>query len=90
MDAPTGRLFVSVDCVHEHGSRTKIRANGHPPIERLRVIQKQGSTWSESRFDTSSEETAIGNKVTKDDLHNLTNLLYSLENLRKRSGEDSN
>jgi len=88
LDSSTGRLVVSVDCLHEKGSRTKIRADEECPIQRLQVFQKEGSAWVESRFETDHVDGGIEDHGKVELSHNLTGLLYTLENLRKRNGED--
>lgn len=86
-DAPN-RLFVSVDTIHKSGSTTEERGGADRALNPLQAyVFEEGKLIQDASFQIASavqnEDWTSGDGASG----RLTNLLYSLENLRKREGD---
>lgn len=78
-------LIVSVDNIHALGSTTEKKTPDSTTTKPLHFYEFQGRHLKfVSAFGLVDEEEEFGNEAS---LGNLRNLLYSLENLRKRDGD---
>ena len=85
---PSNRLLVSIDTIHKPGSTTEEREDTGKDLNPIQSYKFQEGKLVQD--DTFQLDTAVldhaemsGNGVSG----RLTNLLYNLENLRKREGE---
>lgn len=78
--------MVSVDTIHKAGSTTEHRVEGEQTIAPLVLFKfdNNGLTQSSLKFASSSENDDVPDG--KETIGRLPNLLYNLENLRKRDG----
>ena len=88
-------VLVSVDNVHEPAFRDVVRKNTEA-VPRLHCIALETAEMESSRAPHealvgASSDGAIGLEIANDEslLKRLQELLYSVENLRKRAGEES-
>jgi len=85
-------LVLSIDNVHEPGSKTQVRGAGGPAILPLQVFDVISGTELQGerlRFDSHiGDNVSASGHVLKEASVDWTSLLYGLENLRKRGGED--
>lgn len=74
-------LVVSVDNIHKPGSTTERRGDTDDTVKSLHSYRFQGRELAAaSTFAVAPEDEELGSA-------RLSNLLYSLENLRKREGD---
>lgn len=83
-DGAPRQLFVSVDGIHKAGSTTEVR-DVSEEADNIEIFFIKDGVLSKH----SSMKAVEGRDVTDGTLNGLRNLLYSLENLRKRDGEES-
>lgn len=84
--APTPeKIHVSVDHIHEPGSITELRDSNEESISPFQTFVFQEGVLVLDSFGIATVE---GNQVPTGAVNGLRNLLYSLENLRKRDGEE--
>jgi hypothetical protein len=76
-------FVVSVDDVFEAGSTSQLREKPVAGLQSLQRFCKTGDSWSEDSLEFAVE-------AAKEDVevHSLSTLLYSLQNLRKRGDEE--
>lgn len=91
IDSPSRSTIISIDCAHKPGSTFHRRSfqDDEIPLP-LQLFSAKDSEFSktEIRFDVVCDEmvaTDHGNDVS---VRNLSNLLYNLENLRKRGAKN--
>ncbi|TVY84995.1 tRNA (guanine-N(7)-)-methyltransferase non-catalytic subunit trm82 [Lachnellula suecica] len=84
-DGTTSRVLVSVDGIHRAGSTTELRDSTEEPISPFQTFSFANGVLTQDSFAIgASEESEVAEGV----MGGLRNLLYSLENLRKRDGEE--
>ncbi len=79
---------MSIDTIHKPGSTTEERHDAGRKLNPLQLYKfKNGQLVREVAFKVSvaGQNEAVANKCEK--VGQLKNLLYNLENLRKRKGE---
>ncbi|KAE9381762.1 tRNA methyltransferas-like protein [Stipitochalara longipes BDJ] len=82
------RLLVSIDTIHTPGSTTKERENAGTSLNPLQSYKfKDGRLVQDESFQLGIAGRDDGEVSGSGASGRLTNLLYSLENLRKREGE---
>jgi hypothetical protein len=83
-----GKLIVSVDCLHKPAS-TKLIRSGSDLVRALQRFEIKNSEWvrEEKDFDFEGSIDIVGN-VLGSGYDRISGILYGLENLRKRGGED--
>jgi tRNA (guanine-N(7)-)-methyltransferase subunit TRM82 len=83
-DSLSGNLIVSIDTIHTPGSTTELR-NNENAVQALQTFQFKESAWGTSNltFDTPDADA-----TQKEAYGTLSGVLYNLENLRKRGGEE--
>ncbi|KAF8863476.1 hypothetical protein BDZ45DRAFT_738447 [Acephala macrosclerotiorum] len=87
-EGSTGDIIVSIDTIHQPGSITKLRSETSEAEKRLMIFHHWdvGLVPSDAAYKGPAEEdenlVQSGEKIGR-----LSNLLYSLENLRKRDGD---
>ena len=87
---PSNLVLISVDSTHKPGSTTELR-NSDSTEEVTTTSPFQAFVFEEDGKlvqDSFVLATAEGNDVAEGAVGGLRNLLYSLENLRKRDGEE--
>lgn len=88
IEAPDGtpsRILVSVDGIHKAGSTTELRNNVEKPISPFQAFSFANGVLNRDSFSIDASKES---EVTEGVMGGLRNLLYSLENLRKRDGEE--
>ena len=80
-----GACIVSIDCVFEPGSTSKIKQVPDNEIQMLQAFRKVSEAWSEEDVALAS---ANGADLNEGEMQGLSTLFYSLENLRKRGDEE--
>ena len=90
VDGSMNSLIVSLDCAHEPGSTSQPRRYLNAAMQLLQRFSMKDSKWVGGglRFKTRSHEGVIAGEDDNDDLGSLSSLLYNLETLRKRGGEE--
>lgn len=78
------QLLVSLDLLHEIGSSTSIKPKVQDTTGSLVSLFLNVETYS---FEKDDLKFQVGNEEAQD-MTSLSTLLYSLENLRKRGGEN--
>lgn len=83
-------IIVSIDSIHEPGSASQRRADLDATVHPLQVFQMKDSdvVRSPSQFKFKYELEATVDKDEKTGRRNISDLLYSLQNLRKIGGEE--
>jgi tRNA (guanine-N(7)-)-methyltransferase subunit TRM82 len=82
------RLLVSVDTVHKPGSTTEIREHADKSLNPLQsYIFQEGQLVQDGTFQLALADQGDGEGRRSGVPGQLINLLYNLENLRKREGE---
>jgi tRNA (guanine-N(7)-)-methyltransferase subunit TRM82 len=84
-DGTARRVLVSVDNTHRTGSTTELRDSTEEVTSPFQAFAFEDGILVQDSFAISTVE---GNDVSEDAAGGLRNLLYSLENLRKRDGEE--
>ncbi|TVY49927.1 tRNA (guanine-N(7)-)-methyltransferase non-catalytic subunit trm82 [Lachnellula cervina] len=86
--APDGsptRVLISVDSTHKPGSTTELSDSAEGSISPLQAFVFEDGKLAQDSFALS---VVGGDDVSEGAVGGLRNLLYSLENLRKRDGEE--
>ncbi|PMD31145.1 hypothetical protein L207DRAFT_591614 [Hyaloscypha variabilis F] len=85
---PSNQLIVSIDTFHKPGSTTEEREEAGTILNPLHSYKfKEGKLVQNESFQPAIAAPEDGEASTSVASGRLTNLLYSLENLRKREGE---
>jgi hypothetical protein len=89
-DSSTQTIIVSIDCVHQPGSRTELRPRQDIDIKPLYIVKLSEVPWATVplQFDYNVKKGAGGEEMDREDFRQMLNTLYSLESLRKRGGEE--
>jgi tRNA (guanine-N(7)-)-methyltransferase subunit TRM82 len=83
------RIIVSVDTIHRPGSTTECRGSTEERLERLQIFEIQDGKLMEVKdFMFAEAEEHEGSVSLNGAEGRLTNLLYNLENLRKREEDN--
>lgn len=90
VDNSRGRIVASIDCVHQPGSISQLKGPEASAILSFTVLQQTGSDWISTplSFDYEHQGLVSDSGSQEYDLSSSSNLLYTLENLRKRGGEE--
>jgi tRNA (guanine-N(7)-)-methyltransferase subunit TRM82 len=84
----SNRLLVSIDSIHKPGSTTEKREDADGNLNPLQSYQfQEGKLILDGTFQLATADPDEGEASGSVASGRLTNLLYSLENLRKREGE---
>ncbi|TVY39124.1 tRNA (guanine-N(7)-)-methyltransferase non-catalytic subunit [Lachnellula occidentalis] len=84
-DGTPKRVLISIDSTHKAGSTTELRDSTEELTSPFQAFILQDGNLAQDSFALSVVE---GNHVSEGAVVGLRNLLYSLENLRKRDGEE--
>lgn len=84
-DGSPTRVLISVDSTHKPGSTTELSDSAEGSISPLQAFVFEDGKLAQDSFALS---VVGGNDVSEGAVGGLRNLLYSLENLRKRDGEE--
>lgn len=80
---------MSVDTIHKPGSTTEERRNKDNYVNPLQSYKfQEGKLVQDETFRLAIADQDEGETKGSGALGRLTNVLYNLENLRKREGED--
>jgi tRNA (guanine-N(7)-)-methyltransferase subunit TRM82 len=86
-DMNTTEVIASVDKIHKPGSTTEQRENANAPEDVIQVLEFEGGNLVQSNkvFAVLTQGDSIPEYNTS--AGKFTNLLYNIENLRKREGD---
>ncbi|KAH7417023.1 guanine-N(7)--methyltransferase subunit trm82 [Cadophora sp. MPI-SDFR-AT-0126] len=81
----TSKFIVSIDTIHKPGSTSEVRTDDLEDLKSLQTFEFQDDILVESAL--AFERSEGGEEEQVGDSGRLGNLLYGLENLRKREGD---
>jgi len=82
-------MIVSIDIIHKPGSTTERRESTEELTDPLKSFEIAGGKLVEAQgFVVAEIEESNGAVSETGAIGNLSNLLYGLENLRKREGDE--
>lgn len=86
----SGVVVVSIDSIHEAGSTFKTRSKSACKADTLKVFHIRGMRWVEGEisFEAPLKQSQIYEENKESSSARLSSLLYNVENLRKRGGEE--
>lgn len=87
-DSTSDRVIVSVDNIHKPGSTTELRDSNEEAVSPFQAFVYEDPANEILRPDSFTIVAVEGESMTESVVGGLKNLLYSLENLRKRDGEE--
>lgn len=83
-------MIVSIDCVHRPGLTTQVRARQDVSVKPLHIVKISEQKWVSMplQFDYNDKNEADFRGWKEDDFGGSSSVLYTLENMRKRGGEE--
>lgn len=84
----SNRLLVSIDTIHKPGSTSEAKDDADKNLNPLQLYQfQEGRLIQDGKFQLAAADQDESEGSRSSASGRLTNLLYSLENLRKREEE---